>query len=105
MYGGLNMTSINPAETQVQAPAFKGLKKGLKAIAEHKKEIEQLGERASKQNAIMERIAGATYAFQIKNPARLKETVMRENALGHFDFVKGINVYLARNASKDIYKN
>ena len=43
MYGGLNMTSINPAETQVQAPAFKGLKKGLKdgeVIGSEKKAVE-----------------------------------------------------------------
>ena len=99
------MTSINPVETQVQTPAFKGFKKCLKEIAEHKDEIKQLGERVSKQSAIMERIAGATCAFQTKDPAILKETVMRESALGHFDFVKGINEYLARNASKNIYKN
>ena len=36
------MTSINPVETQVQAPTFKGFKKCLKAITEHKEEIKQL---------------------------------------------------------------
>lgn len=52
----------------------------------------------------MERIAGATCAFQTKDPAVLKEIVMRESMLGHFDFVRGINEYLAKNASKEIYK-
>lgn len=98
------MTSINPVETQVQAPAFKGFKKGLKAIAEHKDEIKELGERVNKQNAIMERLAGATCAFQTKDPAILKEITMRESVLGHFDFVRGINEYLAKNASKEVYK-
>ena len=35
------MTSINPVETQVQTPAFKGFKKCLKAITENKEEIKQ----------------------------------------------------------------
>ena len=52
----------------------------------------------------MEHIAGATCAFQTKDPAVLKEIVMRESMLGHFDFVRGINEYLAKNASKEIYK-
>ena len=98
------MTSINPVETQVQTPAFKGFKKCLKAITENKEEIKQLGDRVNKQNAVMERIAGATCAFQTKDPAVLKEIVMRESMLGHFDFVRGINEYLAKNASKEIYK-
>ena len=29
---------------------------------------------------------------------------MKETVLGHFDFVRGINEYLAKNASKEIYK-
>ena len=98
------MTSINPVETQVQTPAFKGFKKGVKAIAEHKAEIKQLGERVDKQNAVMETISGLATAYQVKDPAKLKEMVMKETALGHFDFVRGINEYLAKNASKEIYK-
>lgn len=95
------MTSINPVETSVQNPAFKGLAKGLKAIAEHKKEIKQLGERVDKQGAIMEKIAGLTYATQIKDPTVLKEVILRETAQGNLDFVNGI---LSSNAAKNIYK-
>ena len=98
------MSSINPIETQVQTPAFKGFKKCLKAITEHKEEIKQLGERVDKQNAVMETISGLATAYQVKDPAKLKEMVMKETALGHFDFVRGINEYLAKNASKEIYK-
>lgn len=98
------MSSINPIETQVQAPAFKGLKKGVKAITEHKEEIKQLGDRVNKQNAVMETISGLATAYQVKDPAKLKEMAMKETVLGHFDFVKGINEYLAKNASKEIYK-
>ena len=98
------MSSINPIETQVQTPAFKGLKKGVKAIAEHKEEIKQLGERVDKQNAVMETISGLATAYQVKDPAKLKEMAMKETVLGHFDFVRGINEYLAKNASKEIYK-
>ena len=29
---------------------------------------------------------------------------MKESMLRHFDFVRGINEYLAKNASKEIYK-
>lgn len=98
------MSSINPIETQVQAPAFKGLKKGVKAIIEHKEEIKQLGDRVNKQNAVMETISGLATAYQVKDPAKLKEMAMKETVLGHFDFVRGINEYLAKNASKEIYK-
>ena len=71
---------------------------------EHKEEIKQLGERVDKQNAVMETISGLATAYQVKDPAKLKEMVMKETALGHFDFVRGINEYLAKNASKEIYK-
>ena len=98
------MTSINPVETQVQTPAFKGFKKCLKAITENKEEIKQLGERIDKQNATLEAISGLATAYQVKDPAKLKEMVMKETALGHFDFVRSINEYLAKNASKEIYK-
>lgn len=98
------MTSINPVETQVQAPAFKGFKKCLKAITEHKEEIKQLGERIDKQNAALEAISAFTTDSQVKDPVTLKEMVMKESMLGHFDFVRGINEYLAKNASKEIYK-
>ncbi len=98
------MSSINPIETQVQAPAFKGLKKGVKAIADLKEELKQLGKKVDKQNATMEAISGLATAYQVKDPAKLKEIMMRESVLGHFDFVRGINEYLAKNASKEIYK-
>ena len=52
----------------------------------------------------METISGLATAYQVKDPAKLKEMVMKETALGHFDFVRGINEYLAKNASKEIYK-
>ena len=87
------MTSINPVETQVQAPAFKGIKSALNKLGKNKK-----------ISAEMEQLAGATCAFQTKNPAVLKEIIMQESALGHFDFVRGINEYLAKNASKEVYK-
>ena len=98
------MTSINPVETQVQAPTFKGFKKCLKAITEHKEEIKQLSDKVDKQHATIEIISGLATAFQIKDPAKLKEMVLKETMLGHFDFVRGINEYLAKKASKDIYK-
>ena len=87
------MSSINPIETQVQAPASKGIKNALNKLGKNKK-----------MTAQMEQIAGLTCANQVKDPAVLKEIVMRESMLGHFDFVRGINEYLAKNASKEIYK-
>ena len=52
----------------------------------------------------METISGLATAYQVKDPAKLKEMAMKETVLGHFDFVRGINEYLAKNASKEIYK-
>ena len=56
------------------------------------------------EQAFMEQVAGMCCAASVKNPAVLKETVLRETALGNFDFVKGINEYLATTKAKNIYK-
>ena len=48
---GHNMSSINPIETQVQAPAFKGIKNALNKLGKNKK-----------MTAQMEQIAGLTCA-------------------------------------------
>ena len=97
------MTTINPVETPVtQAPAFKGLKdKITKKIAD---KVLPNATKLSSEQAFMEQAAGMTCAANTKDPAVLKETVLRESALGNFDFVKGINEFLARNSAKNIYK-
>ena len=84
------MSSINPIETQVQAPAFKGIKNALNKLGKNKKMTDQ-----------MEQIAGLTCANQVKDPAVLKEIVLKETALGHNDFVKGL---LSSEAAKNLYK-
>ena len=84
------MSSINPIETQVQAPAFKGIKNALNKLGKNKK-----------MTAQMEQIAGLTCANQVKDPAILKEIVLKETALGHNDFVKGL---LSSEAAKNLYK-
>ena len=84
------MTSINPVETQVQTPAFKGIKNALNKLGKTKK-----------MTAQMEQIAGLTCANQVKDPAVLKEIVLKETALGHNDFVKGL---LSSEAAKNLYK-
>lgn len=84
------MSSINPIETQVQAPAFKGIKNALNKLGKNKK-----------MTAQMEQIAGLTCANQVKDPAVLKEIVLKETALGHNDFVKGL---LSSEAAKNLYK-
>ena len=84
------MSSINPIETQVQVPAFKGIKNTLNKLGKNKK-----------MTAQMEQIAGLTCANQVKDPAVLKEIVLKETALGHNDFVKGL---LSSEAAKNLYK-
>ncbi len=84
------MSSINPIETQVQAPAFKGIKNALNKLGKNKK-----------MTAQMEQIVGLTCANQVKDPAVLKEIVLKETALGRNDFVKGL---LSSEAAKNLYK-
>lgn len=84
------MSSINPIETQVQAPAFKGIKNALNKLRKNKK-----------MTAQMEQIAGLTRANQVKDSTVLKEIVLKETALGHNDFVKGL---LSSEAAKNLYK-
>ena len=84
------MSSINPIETQVQAPAFKGIKNALNKLGKNKK-----------MTAQMEQIAGLTCANQVKDPSVLKEIVLKETTLGHNDFVKGL---LSSEAAKNLYK-
>ena len=78
------MTSINPIA------AFKGIKNALNKLGKNKK-----------MTAQMEQIAGVTCANQVKDPAVLKEIVLKETALGHNDFVKGL---LSSEAAKNLYK-
>ena len=84
------MAGINPTDTGVQQPAFRGIKNSLNKAVNNKK-----------MTAQMEQIAGLTCANQVKDPAVLKEIVLKETALGHKDFVKGL---LSSEAAKNIYK-
>ena len=84
------MAGINPTDTGVQQPAFRGIKNTLKKLEKNKK-----------MTAQMEQIAGLTCANQVKDPAVLKEIVLKETALGHNDFVKGL---LSSEAAKNLYK-
>ena len=95
-------TTINPVQTPVeQAPAFKAKDKNAKKIADG---FMKNAKKLTPDVAFMEQNAGMCYAASVKNPAVLKETVLRETALGNFDFVKGINEYLATTKAKNIYK-
>ncbi len=78
------MTSINPIA------AFKGVKNALNKLGKNKK-----------MTAQMEQIAGLTRANQVKDSTVLKEIVLKETALGHNDFVKGL---LSSEAAKNLYK-
>jgi len=92
-------TTINPVETTTaQAPAFRGGKKNLleKLMPQAKK--------LTKEQAILEQTAGMTCAATTADKAVLSEIVRRETMLGHMDFVKGINEYLAKDAAKNVYK-
>ena len=84
------MAGINPTDTGVQQPAFRGIKNSLNKAVNNKK-----------MTAQMEQIAGLTCANQVKDPAVLKEIVLNETALGHNDFVKGL---LSSEAAKNLYK-
>ena len=84
------MAGINPTDTGVQQPAFRGIKNTLNKLGKNKK-----------MTAQMEQIAGLTCANQVKDPAILKEIVLKETALGHNDFVKGL---LSSEAAKTLYK-
>lgn len=84
------MAGINPTDTGVQQPAFRGIKNALNKLGKNKK-----------MTAQMEQIAGLTCANQVKDPAVLKEIVLKETALGHNDFVKGL---LSSEAAKNLYK-
>ena len=84
------MAGINPTETGVQQPAFRGIKNTLNKLGKNKK-----------MTAQMEQIAGLTCANQVKDPAVLKEIVLKATALGHNDFVKGL---LSSEAAKNLYK-
>ena len=95
-------TTINPVQTPVeQAPAFKAKGKNAKKIADG---FMKNAKKLTPEEAFREQNAGMCYAASVKNPAVLKETVLRETALGNFDFVKGINVYLANAKAKGVYK-
>ena len=95
-------TTINPAQAPVeQAPAFKAKGKNAKKIADG---FIRNAKKLPLEVAFMEQNAGMCYAASVKNPAVLKETVLRETALGNFDFVKGINEYLAITKAKNVYK-
>ena len=84
------MAGINPTETGVQQPAFRGIKNTLNKLGKNKK-----------MTAQMEQIAGLTCANQVQDPVILKEIVLKETALGHNDFVKGL---LSSEAAKNLYK-
>lgn len=84
------MAGINPVDTGVQQPAFRGIKNALNKLGKNKK-----------MTAQMEQIAGLTCANQVKDPAVLKEIVLKESTLGHNDFVKGL---LSSEAAKNLYK-
>lgn len=84
------MTGINPIDTGIQQPAFRGIKNFLNKSVNNKK-----------MTALMKQIEGLTCANQVKDPAVLKEIVLKESTLGHKDFVKGL---LSSEAAKNIYK-
>ena len=96
------MTTINPtASTTAPAPAFKGKSKIAEFVA---KKIIPEANTLTPEQAFMEQVAGMSCAASTPDKEMLKNIVMRETALGHFDFVKGINEFLSRNEAKNIYK-
>lgn len=84
------MTEINPTNSTIQQTTFKGIKNSLNKSVNNKK-----------MTALMKQIEGLTCANQVKDPTVLKEIVLKEMALGHNDFVKGL---LSSEAAKNIYK-
>lgn len=101
------MTTINPAVSPAtttvteQAPAFKGKNKIAKSVAD--KIMPKVTELTPEQ-AFKEQVAGMACAAKTPDKEMLKNIVMRETALGHFDFVKGINEFLSHDAAKKVYK-
>ena len=97
--GTMNEKMEIPNETPVsEAPAFRGKEKLVGKIIPEAKKL-------TPEEAFMERVAGMTCAANTPDKEVLKETVLRETALGNFDFVRGINEYLANSAAKGAYKN
>ncbi len=95
-------TTITPVQTQTaEAPAFKAKGKSANMIADM---VIPKAKKLTPEQAFMERVAGMSCAASTPDKEILKETVLRETALGHFDFVKGINEYLANSAAKNGYK-
>ncbi len=98
----LNQKAEQTIEAPVaQAPTFKGKEKFAKNLAY---QVFPNAKKLTPEQAFMEKVAGMSCAANTKDPAVLKETVLRETALGNFDFVSGINEYLAKNAAKGAYK-
>ena len=98
----LNQKAEQPIEAPAaQTPAFRGKEKFAKNLAD---QIFPNAKKLTPEQAFMEKVAGMSCAAATKDPAVLKETVLRETALGNFDFVSGINEYLAKNAAKSAYK-
>lgn len=97
--GALNQKAELPSDIPAaEAPAFRGKEKLVGKIIPEAKKL-------TPEEAFMERVAGMTCAASTPDKEVLKETVLRETALGNFDFVRGINEYLANNAAKGTYKN
>lgn len=95
----LNQKAELPNEVPAaEAPAFRGKEKLVEKIIPEAKKL-------TPEEAFMERVAGMTCAATTHDKEVLKETVLRETALGNFDFVRGINEYLANSAAKGAYKN
>ena len=95
--GALNQKAELPSDTPAaEAPAFRGKEKLVGKIIPEAKKL-------TPEEAVMERVAGMTCAANTPSKEVLKETVLRETALGNFDFVRGINEYLSHNAARNIY--
>ena len=57
----------------------------------------------SKEEAVIEKLNGMAYALT-RPKSEIQETILRESALGHFDFIDGIMEALSKNAAKSLYK-
>ena len=98
----LNQKAEQPIEAPAaETPAFRGKEKFAKNLAD---QVLPNAKKLTPEQAFMEKVAGMSCAANTKDPAVLKETVLRETALGNFDFVSGINEYLAKCAAKGAYK-
>ncbi len=102
---GVNVMKQNaeqPNETvTADTTAFRGKNKIVQDLTER---VYPEAKKLTPEQAFMERVAGMSCAANIKDKVVLKETILRETALGNFDFVKGINEYLANHAAKGTYK-